>query len=325
MKRPDLYMSMSPHIHAGYTTKQFMLETILALSPVVFAGWFFFGWSALKIVATCAVTAVVTEGIWQKAIGRPVQIYDGSALLSGILLGLLLSSQLPWWIAVLGTMAGILVGKQFYGGLGQNPFNAVLVGWAFIFISYRSVLSVYPMPEPRWFLEPGGFLEYPPLEALKLDGITAITQLPWRDLLFGNVPGAIGTTSVLAALLGGLYLLARRIISWEIPLTFIASAWVFAFIFWKINPQIYANPTFHILSGWMFLGAFFLATERGSSPVTTPGKICYGIGCGVVTMIIRTWGTYAEGVPFAILLMNTLTPLFDRIHPRVVGRVEEVA
>ena len=325
MKRPDLYMSMAPHIHAGYTTRQFMIETILALMPVVFAGWFFFGWEALKIVAICAATAVATEALWQKAIGRPLQVTDCSALLSGILLGLLLSPQLPWWIAVLGTVAGILVGKQFYGGLGQNPFNAVLVGWAFIFISYRSVLNMYPMPEPRWFLEPGGLLEYPPLEALKLDGITAIAQLPFRDLLLGNVPGAIGTTSVLAVLVGGLYLLARRIITWEIPLTFIASAWVFAAIFWKMDPQTYANPTFHILSGWMCLGAFFLATERGSSPVTTPGKICYGIGCGVVTMIIRTWGSYAEGVPFAILLMNTLTPLFDRIQPRVVGRVEEVA
>jgi electron transport complex protein RnfD len=224
----------------------------------------------------------------------------------------------------MGTVVAILV-KQFYGGFGQHPFSTVAVGWAFIQVSYSAIMASSPMPEPRWFFEPGGFLEYPPLDALRSDGVMAISELPWKDLIIGNVPGTIGTTSVIAALLGGLYVLARRIISWHIPVFFILSAWVFAFIFWKIDPEIYADPTFHILSGWIFLGAFFLAPEKGSSPVTVLGMILYGIGCGVLTMIIRSWGSYAEGVPFAILLMNTTTPLLDRVRSRVVGRVKENA
>jgi len=325
MKRPDLYVSMSPHAHAGYSTQQMMLETIIALIPLVFAGWFFFGWAALKIVAICTVTAVVTEGIWQKAIGRPVKIADCSAAVTGILLGLVVSSEIPWWMAVLGAVVAILVGKQFYGGLGQHPFNSVLVGWTFIFVSYQAMMGTYPMPEPRWWLDPGGYLEYPPLDTLKLDGIFAISGVPWRDLFYGNIPGAIGTTSVLAALIGGIYLIFRRIIDWYIPVLFIASAWLFGLIFWLIDPEVYANPTVQILIGWIFLGAFFLAPEKGTSPVTVPGMICYGIGCGVLTMIFRLWGTFIQAVPFAILLMNTLTPLFERIRPKVVGRVKEVA
>jgi Na+-translocating ferredoxin:NAD+ oxidoreductase subunit D len=325
MKRPDLYVSMAPHIHAGYSTRQMMYESILALIPVVFAGWFFFGWAALTIVLVCAATAVITEGVWQKAIGRPVRIADGSALLTGILLGLVLSPELPWWMAALGAIVAILVGKNFFGGLGQHPFNSVLVGWAFIFVSYQSAMIYYSMPEPRWWLEPGGYIEYPPLDALRLDGIYAVAGLPWSDFFYGNVPGAIGTTSVLAVLLGGIYLIARRIISWHIPVFFILSAWLFASIFWLIDPETYANPNLHILIGWIFLGAFFLAPEKGTTPITARGMIFYGIGCGVLTMTFRIWGTFILGVPFAIILMNTLTPILDRIRPRAVGRVREVA
>ena len=325
MNRPDYYVSMPPHIHAGYSTCQIMRETILALIPPIFAGWFFFGLGALKIVAICAATAVATEAGWQKATGRRVTVEDGSALITGILLGLLLTPELPWWMAVLGAASAILLGKQFYGGLGQNPFSSVIVGWAIILISYGAAVTTYPMPEPRWLLEPGGYLEYSPLDSLKMDGVMMISEVPWIDLFYGNVPGAIGTTSVLAVLIGGAYLFFRRIITWHIPIGFIAGVWIFAFIFWKIDPEVYANPTFHILSGWTFFSAVYLAGERGSAPVTVPGMIAYGIGCGVLTMVIRIWGTYAEGAPFAILLMNTLTPLLDRIRPRVVGRVKEVA
>jgi len=325
MKRPDLYVSMSPHAHAGYSTRQIMFETILATLPLIFAGWFFFGWAALQTIIVCVVIAVLTEGVWQKATGRAVTIADGSAVLTGILLALILPPAIPWWMALLGAAVAILVGKQFYGGLGQHPFNAALVGWAFIFVSYQAVLESYMMPEPRWWLEAGGYLEYPPLDVLKLDGIAAVSGLPWADFIYGNVPGSIGTTSILAALIGGVYLIARRIVDWYIPVCFILSAWIFGFIFWQIDPESYANPTLHILIGWIFLGAFFLAPEKGSSPVTVQGMIFYGIGCGVLTMIFRSWGTFVQGVPFAILLMNTLTPLFDRIRPRVLGRVKEIA
>jgi electron transport complex protein RnfD len=149
--------------------------------------------------------------------------------------------------------------------------------------------------------------------------------VPWSDLFIGNVPAEIGTGCVLAVLLGGLYLLFRRNITWHIPVAFLASAWVFAMILWQVDPNVYPHPTYHVLSGWMMLGAFFLATEKGTAPLSGPGMLLYGVGCGVLTMIIRTWGTYVEGVPFAILLMNALTPLLDRVRPRAVGRNVEIA
>jgi electron transport complex protein RnfD len=219
----------------------------------------------------------------------------------------------------------IVVGKQVFGGLGNHPFNATVVGWAFLQVSYKELLADSPIPEPQFLLEPGEYLASSPLFTLKDEGIDSITEVPWMDFIWGNVPGSIGTVCVLAIVLGGAYLLYKRTITWHIPLSFIFSAWIFAFIFWKIDPEVYANPTFHILSGWIMLGAFFLAPEKGTSPVNVPAMIIYGIGCGVLTMIIRMWGIYVEGVPFAILLMNALTPLLDRIRPKILGRLTEIA
>lgn len=325
MKRPELYVSVPPHVHSGNSVRKMMLHKAGALAPIVFAGWFFFGIPALKIVCISAVAAVLTEFLGRKVLGMPGSIRDGSALVTGLLLGLLLSSYAPWWLPVLGAFVAVIVGKQLFGGIGNHPFNAVLVGWTFLQVSYGSIMEEVPLPSPKFFLAPGDYLAYSPLFTLKDSGVEAVVYVPWMHYIWGNVPGYIGTVSVLAVLLGGAYLLYTRIITWHIPLSFICSAWIFAFIFWKIDPQVYANPTFHIVSGWILLGSFFLATEKGSSPVTAPGMILYGIGCGVLTMIIRMWGGHIEGVPFAILLMNGATPLLDRIRPRPLGRVGEIA
>jgi Na+-translocating ferredoxin:NAD+ oxidoreductase subunit D len=325
MKKPDFHVSMPPHLHSGDSLKKMHFDIVLALVPAIFGGWFFFGWSALLIVALSAVSAILTEYLWQKAIGREVRVSDGSALITGILLGLILTSQNPWWIPVLGAFVAILVGKELFGGLGNHPFNSVLVGWACLSISYKDVLTNFPMPSPHFLLTPGEILSDPALISLKENGLDEIVDLPWKDLFLGNVPAEIGTACALAILLGGAYLLYKRRITWHIPFSFIASAWVFALIFQQIDPETYASPTFHILSGWMLLGAFFLATEKGTCPVTGPGMILYGIGCGVLTIIIRTWGAYVEGVPFAILLMNSVTPLLDKVKPRTVGRLKEIA
>jgi electron transport complex protein RnfD len=163
------------------------------------------------------------------------------------------------------------------------------------------------------------------VEVIRVDGVETIIDLPWLDMFIGNVPGTIGTVCVAAVLIGGIYLLARRIITWHIPVSFLVSAWLFGLIFWLIDPEVYANPTIYLLSGWMVLGAFFLATDKGTVPVTAPGMIIFGIGCGLLTMIIRYWGGYVDGVAFAILIMNATTPLLDRVRPRVYGRVKEVA
>jgi electron transport complex protein RnfD len=301
------------------------MHTAVALIPAVFAGWFFYGWPAVKVIFICMAAAVLSECLWQRAMGLPIRISDGSAAITGLLLGLLLTSTSPWWLAALGSFVAVIVGKQLFGGVGNHPFNETLVGWTFLRVSYHGWMEESPFPEPLFLLEPSEYLAYSPLYTLRDSGVEAVAYVPWMDFLLGNVPGSIGTTSVLAVLLGGAYLLYRRIITWHIPVSFIFSAWIFAFIFYQVDPELYANPTFHILSGWMLLGAFFLATQKGTAPVTAPGMIAYGIGCGMITMVIRTWGIYLEGVAFAILLMNAFTPLFDRMRPRAYGRGTEIA
>lgn len=325
MKRPDLHVSMSPHIHSGKSVTRMMLDSIGALIPAILFGWFLFGWAAIQVIAFAAASAIVTEFLWQKIMRIPVSIGDCSALYSGVLIGLVLPASVPWWTPVVGAFVAIIIGKQVFGGLGNHPFNAALVGWAFLQVSYKEILEQAPIPEPQFLMGSSEYLADSPLFSLKDGGVGSIEYVPWMDFVWGNVPGTIGTVSVLAVLVGGAYLLYRRNISWHIPLSFIFSAWIFAFIFWKIDPEVYANPTFHIVSGWMLLGAFFLAPEKGTSPVNTTAMIIYGAGCGILTMIIRMWGVYTEGVPFAILLMNALTPLLDRIRPKTLGRLTEIA
>ncbi len=323
--KPMLRVSVAPHIQQKITTSSIMYNTLVALVPALLAGIYFFGFAALKLALICMATAVACEAGMQSLIGRKLAVKNGSGLLLGLLFALICTSELPWWTAVVGTAIAVILGREIYGGLGNNPFNPVLVGWAVARISFADHMTTWIMPEPLFGLEPGGYIEYPPLEVLRVDGIEALIDLPKLDLLIGNVPGTIGTVSVVAILIGGIYLLARRIITWHIPVSFLTSAWLFGLMFWLIDPETYANPTIYLLSGWIFIGAFFLATDKGTVPVTGPGMIIFGIGCGLITMIIRYWGGYVDGVAFAILLMNAATPLLDRVRPRVYGRVKEVA
>jgi electron transport complex protein RnfD len=325
IKKPMLRVSVAPHIQQKITTSSIMYHTLIALLPALLAGIYFFGFPALKLALICMATAVACEAGMQSLMGRKLAVKNGSALLLGLLFALICTSELPWWVAVVGTAIAVILGREIYGGLGNNPFNAVLVGWAVVRVSFPDKMLTWIMPEPLFGLDPGGYIEYPPLEVIKADGVEALIDLPWMDLFIGNVPGTIGTVSVVAILIGGIYLLARRIITWHIPVSFIASAWLFGLIFWLIDPETYANPTIYLLSGWVFIGAFFLATDKGTVPVTGPGMIIFGIGCGLITMIIRYWGGFIDGVAFAILLMNAATPLLDRVRPRVYGRVKEGA
>ena len=320
-----LRVSVAPHILQKITTSHIMYNTLAALVPALLAGIYFFGFPALKLALICMATAVACEAGMKSLMGRKLALQNGSSLLLGLLFALLCTPELPWWTAVVGTAIAVILGREIYGGLGNNPFNAVLVGWAVVRVSFPDQMLTWIMPEPLFGLEPGGYIEYPPLEVMRVDGVEALVDLPWLDLFIGNVPGTIGTVSVVAILIGGIYLLARRIITWHIPVSFLASAWLFGLIFWLIDPEIYGNPTIYLLSGWVFIGAFFLATDKGTVPVTGPGMIIFGCGCGLITMIIRYWGGFIDGVAFAILLMNAATPLLDRVRPRVYGRVKEVA
>ena len=325
MDNPMLRVSVAPHLKQKTTTSSLMYNTLVALVPALLAGIYFFGFAALKLALICMGTAVACETGMQRLMGRKLTFLNGSALLLGLLFALLCTPELPWWTALLGTAIAVILGREIYGGLGNNPFNPVLVGWAVARISFPAQMTTWIMPEPLFGLEAGGYIEYPPLEVLRVDGIDIFYDLPWLDLFIGNVPGTIGTVSVVAVLIGGIYLLSRRIITWHIPLGFLASGWLFGLIFWLIDPEVYANPTIYILSGWTVLGAFFLATDKGTVPVTAPGMIIFGAGCGLITMIIRYWGGFVDGAAFAILLMNAATPLLDRVRPRVYGRVKQVA
>jgi electron transport complex protein RnfD len=325
LDKPMLRVSVAPHIQQKITTSHLMYNTLIALVPALLAGIYFFGIASLKLALICMATAVACEAGMQSLMGRKLTIKSGSCLVLGLLFALISSPELPWWTAVVGTAIAVILGREIYGGLGNNPFNAVLVGWAVARISFTDQMTTWIMPEPLFGLEPGGYIEYPPLEVIRVDGVETIIDLPWLDMFIGNVPGTIGTVCVAAVLIGGIYLLARRIITWHIPVSFLVSAWLFGLIFWLIDPEVYANPTIYLLSGWMVLGAFFLATDKGTVPVTAPGMIIFGIGCGLLTMIIRYWGGYVDGVAFAILIMNATTPLLDRVRPRVYGRVKEVA
>jgi electron transport complex protein RnfD len=273
------------------------------------------------------VVCVASEALFQKIAGREIRVRDCSALVTGMLLGLNLPSDIPLWIAAVGAGIAIGIGKEIFGGLGQNPFNPALIARVILLISWPLQMTIWPTPIP-WGID--AKTSATPLGVLKEEGpqgvfeyfkeIGAFTDK--GDLYFalfsGDIGGCIGEVSCLALLIGGLYLLYKGHISWHIPISYIGTVFLLTSIFWLRDPKSYIDPLFHILSGGLMLGAFFMATDMVTSPITSRGRIIFGIGCGVLTVIIRLFGGYPEGVSFSILLMNGLTPLIERwkfTHP----------
>ncbi len=326
MKRTLYTVSMPPHIQAPAGVPEIMRAFIYALVPTALAGIYFFGFPALIVIVVCALSAIASEAGMRKLYGRPNTIGDGHALLVGLLLALMMPPGAPWWLCILGSAIAIILGKQIYGGLGNNPFNPAAVGWVIMRISYPSYMDTYHDPLRIWGgLTHGWEKVLPPLAQVHSD-LSNVFDYTYTQLFWGSQAGAIGEVCIAALLAGGLYLLAKRYITWHAPLAFIASAWVFGLIFNLYDPQTYAPPTFHLFTGGIFLGAFFLAADRaGTAPVTVSGKIMFGIGAGLMTMIVRYWGNYIDGMPFAILVMNAFVPIVDRIRPKVYGRVTEGA
>ncbi len=326
----QLYLSSSPHIAAGETTDQVMRAVIYALLPACAVAVYFFGLAALKILLLCTVGCVVAEVACQKLMKRPLAIADGSAVLTGILLALNLPPQCPWWLALLGAAIAVVIGKQVYGGLGYNLFNPALVARVVLLISFPVQMTTWTAPAP---LGSG------------VDAVTTATPLgEWKtavmltgklpetmsaglgDLFFGNMAGCVGEVSALALLLGAAYLFYRRILTWHIPLTFVGTVVLLSGLFWLLAPERYPSPLFQLLTGGLILGAFYMATDMVTSPVTNRGMVVFGVGCGVITVLIRLFGGYPEGVSFAILLMNAATPLIDRYtKPKKFGYVTEKA
>ncbi len=329
-------VSTSPHAHAGSSVQRIMLDVIMALLPALAVSVACFGWQALRLTVVCVSACILTEAGCRKLMGRDLGIGDLSAVLTGILLAFNLPPSLPSWMAVVGCIFAMAIAKQLFGGIGYNPFNPALVGRVALLISF-------PVAMTRWHdaMNPGrwstlnwidGATTATPLGAVK----TAIASgqpvpLEWTggtmmQHLMGNMSGCIGEVSALALLAGGLYLLWRRCITWHVPVSYLATVAILAGILRMVNPEANMPVGFHLLSGGLFLGAFFMATDMVTSPITKKGLIVFGVGCGLLTMIIRRWGGYPEGVSFAILLMNAVTPLINRAtRPRVFGVAKQKA
>lgn len=288
-----LTVSISPHIKDKDNVNKIMWYVIAALLPAAGVGVYFFKARALWIIILSVFFAVLTEFIIQKLTKQKVTIKDGSAVLTGLLLALILSPLVPFWIPVLGAIFAISIGKMVFGGLGHNIFNPALVGRAFLVVSWPALMT-------KWLLV-DGTTGATPLGLLKLEGI----KTAYLNLFLGNIGGTIGETSAVALLAGALFLFYKKIIDWRIPATYIGTVFIFALIFRQ-------DPIFHILAGGLLIGAFFMATDYVTSPITKNGKLIFGFGCGFLTIILRLFSGYPEGVMFSILLMNAVVPLIER-------------
>lgn len=325
IRLPDtskLVVSSSPHLHSGENVRQMMATVVAALLPACVAGFLVFGPRAVVVIATCAVSSVVFEALFAKWMGRPVAIRDCSGLLTGILLGMNVSAGTPLWICVIGAFIAIGLGKMIYGGLGYNPFNPALVGRVALFFAFPTALNTWvkPVGPTAWAQNVDAMTAATPLGKLGTLGAWAPGQimsidgepLTYLDCFLGKMGGCIGETSALALLIGGGILVARKLIRWEVPLAFIGTVAVVTAICHLAAPDRFAPPLFHLLTGGLFLGAIFMATDMVTSPMSRLGALLFGIGCGAITCVIRIWGSYPEGVSFSILIMNALTPLIDR-------------
>lgn len=313
----DIFVSSSPHIHSPEDAPWIMRQVIYALIPGALVGVYFFGIPAVRVIAISIVSCVIVELLWQKLLKQDITITDGSAALTGLLLAMNLPSGAPWWLIIVGSLVAIILGKQVYGGLGNNPFNPALVARVFLLISFPVQMTTWPKPHAFLSQAADTITGATPLGALKTavfehGSITAAPHLDLMDPFFGNIGGSLGEISALALILGGIYLIARKVINWHIPVFYLGSVALLTGIFWTINPGMYADPVFHLLSGGLILGAFFMATDMVTSPITNKGKIIFAIGCGVITVVIRIWGGYPEGVSFAILIMNAFVPLINK-------------
>ncbi len=312
-----LVVSSSPHIRSSDSVQSIMFDVMVALFPAALMAVLLFGYRALLIMVLSVTAAIVVEAIWLRK--RDNFLGDGSAAVTGLLLALTLPPTIPWWTAVVGSVSAIIIGKQVFGGIGYNIFNPALVGRAILVVSWGGYMAgdVWALPQPFAFTADvsavtGATVLAAPQEALA-------HSLP--EIFIGNIGGSLGETSALALLIGGIWLIYRGHIDFRIPGGFIGTVFVLGTIF---GGGFYENylltGLFHVLAGGVMIGAIFMATDMVTTPVTPQGRIIFGIGCGLITMLIRLWGTYPEGVSFAILLMNAVTPIIDNFTtPRQFG------
>ena len=317
LNQKKFIVSHAPFWHDGSTVTARSYNMIIAALPAVLFGFISYGMPAVGVVSLSVSSAIVWELLFNKISKRTISIGDGNAALIGILFGMLLPATSPWWLVITGTFVAVVIGKQIFGGIGGNPFNPVLIGLAILMVSWKDffdfneVLVNYDL----------GFAMVYPLSALKHLGTSGIDAFNTADLLMGQQSGGIGATFGLGLIIGGIYLIIRGFIRWEISVSFLAGVVITALLFNIVNSAQYAGPVFHLLTGYTLIGAFFLATEDSSSPVNLIPMLIYGAGAGIMTVLIRNTGAHIDGVVFAILLMNLANPLLDRIRPKALGKV----
>ena len=316
-----LLVSPSPHLHTKTSNKSLMRDVVIALLPAVVVSVLFYGWSELLVLGVSVASCILLEYLITKyLLKKSCTICDWSAAVTGVLLALNLPSSTPWWVVFIGAVVAVGVAKMTFGGLGQNLFNPALVGRVFLLISFPTYMTDWA--KPNGFI--GNFDAFTgatPLGIAKEGGVAAIESMDYMDMLFCNIGGSAGELSALALLAGFVYLLVRRVIRPYITLSILATVAVFSGIFWAINPAEFTDPIFNLLTGGLLLGSIFMATDYVTSPMSNLGGIVFGIGIGVITMLIRYFGAYPEGVSFAILIMNSVVPLLNKwFHAKKYGR-----
>lgn len=315
-------VSTSPFLHGSDTTPRIMWEVALSLLPVVAAAYYFFGLGALMLILAAIAGCVSVEFAFDASAKKGASLKDGSAVITGLLLALCLPPGFPLWMAFLGGVVAIGMGKVIWGGLGQNIFNPALLGRAFLQAAFPTAITTWSDPDGKYLSFRGANAALPFFQGENMDALSSATPLalmkfekvstPYADLLLGNISGSLGETSAVLFLLAGLYLVWRKIINWRIPVSILAMVALFSGIFWWLDPGRYPSPLFMILSGGLLLGAVYMATDLVTSPITPKGLWIYGLGIGFFIVLIRNWGGLPEGVMYAILLMNACTPLINR-------------
>ncbi len=326
-KMSKLVISQSPHLHTKMNVQKLMYAVIISLMPAMALSIYYYGIGALIVTSTAIVSAVFFEWFIVKfLLKEEPTIRDGSAIITGLLLAFNLPSNLPVWIVVIGTLVAIGIGKLSFGGLGQNIFNPALVGRVFLLISFPVQMTSWPLPGNRMaYLNavtgatPLGTMKEGLKNGENMDVIFEKIP-PYMDMFDGAMRGSLGEISALLLILGGVYMLYKKVITWHIPVSILSTILFITTLLWLVNPQAYPDPLFHLITGGLMLGAIYMATDYVTSPMSSSGKIVFGVGVGVLTVVIRIWGAYPEGVSFAILIMNAFVPIINNsFKPKLFG------
>ncbi len=327
-----LNVSLSPHAKGAESVNKLMRNVIVAMIPALFVSIYFFGLGAIVVTSVSVLSCMFFEWIISKyLLKKEPTLTDGSAIITGMLLAFNVPSNLPVWIVIIGALVSIGVAKMSFGGLGTNIFNPALVGRVFLLISFPVQMTSYPLPSVSFVAYTDAVTGATPMSILKegikngekvqdiLKGLPSLTEM-----FLGKIGGSLGEVAALALLIGMIYMLVTKTITWHIPVSVLGSIFLIASILWLVNDEKFVNPFFHLFTGGIMLGAIFMATDYVTSPMTVKGQIIYGIGIGLLTIIIRVAGAYPEGISFAILLMNGATPLINMyVKPKRFGEVKK--